>query len=39
MSMRSDRRDVFSIANEFAVSPALVERQIENRSRIKQACE
>ncbi|UXT85140.1 hypothetical protein FY131_27015 (plasmid) [Agrobacterium tumefaciens] len=39
MSMRADKRDVFSIANEFAVSPALIERQIENKARIKQACD
>ncbi|MQW89115.1 ImmA/IrrE family metallo-endopeptidase [Sinorhizobium saheli] len=38
MSMQNDKRDIFSIANEFAVSPTLIERQIENKTRISQAC-
>lgn len=38
MSMQRDKRDIYSIANEFAVSPTLIERQIENKTRIAQAC-
>jgi hypothetical protein len=36
-SMQSDGRDVVSIAEEFAVSTAVIERQIENAVRIKAA--
>ncbi|BBF92571.1 hypothetical protein BLTE_12560 [Blastochloris tepida] len=37
-SMQKDKRDIFSIADEFSVSPAVIERQIENQDRIAQAC-
>lgn len=37
-SMQADKRDIYSIADEFAVSSMLIERQIENRTRIKEAC-
>lgn len=33
-SMREAKRDVVSIANEFSVSPLVIEHQIENRDRI-----
>jgi hypothetical protein len=38
LSMQNDKRDVYSIANELAVSPAVIEHQIENNDRIAQAC-
>lgn len=37
-AMIEDKRDVISIANEFSVSSAVIEHQIENRSRIDLAC-
>ncbi|MDG4883050.1 hypothetical protein [Mesorhizobium sp. WSM4884] len=37
-SMQGDERDEYSIANEFGVSPMVIEHQIENRERIDQAC-
>jgi hypothetical protein len=33
-SMREAKRDIVTIANEFAVSPLVIEHQIENRDRI-----
>lgn len=38
MSMRDDDHDVYSIADRFGVSPFVIERQIENRERIADAC-
>ncbi len=38
LSMRSDGLDTDSIADDFGVSTAVVERQIENADRIRQAC-
>ena len=37
-SMQESKRDIFSIANEFAVAPAVVQHQIENKDRIAAAC-
>jgi hypothetical protein len=37
-SMIEDERDEYSIANEFGVSPMVIEHQVENDERIKQAC-
>jgi hypothetical protein len=37
-AMQGDGRDIVSIAEEFAVSAAVIERQIENAGRIKAAC-
>lgn len=37
-SMVQDGRDIYSIANEFSVSSMVIERQVENGSRIAQAC-
>lgn len=37
-SMLEDKRDLISIANEFALSPTVIARQVENRNRIRQAC-
>ncbi len=37
-AMLEDKRDTISIANEFSVSSAVIEHQIENRTRITQAC-
>ena len=37
-SMRADEHDEYSIANEFGVSPAVIEHQIENQERIARAC-
>ena len=38
LSMRADGRDVVAIAEEFAVSAEVIERQIENAERIELAC-
>ena len=38
LSMREDALDEFSIANKFGVAPTVIERQIENRDRIVEAC-
>lgn len=38
MSMRRDGRDAVSIAERFAVSTVVIERQIENASRVEEAC-
>jgi hypothetical protein len=38
-SMRRDGHDLVTIADEFAVSTVVVERQIENASRIAKACQ
>lgn len=38
LSMRADGYDAMTIANEFSVSPAVIERQIENTQRIRSAC-
>ena len=38
-SMLDDRHDVVTIAAEFSVSTAVIERQIENRERIAQSLE
>lgn len=38
MSMQADARDRHSIANEFGVSPMVIQHQVENRERIGQAC-
>lgn len=37
-SMQEDERDVYTISEEFGVSPAVIEHQIENTHRIDQAC-
>jgi hypothetical protein len=37
-SMQADGHDLMTIANEFSVSTALIERQIENMRRIRSAC-
>jgi len=37
-SMKDDERDEYSIADEFGVSPRVIEHQIENRERIVEAC-
>jgi hypothetical protein len=37
-SMQEDERDKYSIANEFGVSTMVIEHQVENEERIKQAC-
>jgi hypothetical protein len=37
-SMLDDQHDVVTIANEFSVSTTVVERQIENCDRIREAC-
>ena len=37
-SMLKDRKDVVTIADEFAVSSRVIERQVENASRIDVAC-
>jgi hypothetical protein len=37
-AMLEDKRDIISIANEFSVSPAVIQHQIENKARIAQAC-
>ena len=37
-AMIEDKRDAISIANEFSVSSAVIEHQIENRHRITLAC-
>lgn len=37
-SMLADRHDLITIADEFAVSPNVIERQIENAERIDAAC-
>ena len=37
-SMVADKHDIVSIANEFAVSTAVIERQVENQVRIEDAC-
>jgi len=37
-SMLDDKRDILSIADEFSVSTVVIERQIENSDRIRQAC-
>lgn len=37
-SMADSGRDIASIAEEFHVSPVVIERQIENRKRIEEAC-
>ncbi len=38
-SMLDDKHDLVTIADEFSVSTAVIERQIENEPRIRQACE
>jgi Zn-dependent peptidase ImmA (M78 family) len=37
-SMREDGRDAVSIAEEFAVSTTVIERQVKNTERILAAC-
>lgn len=37
-SMRADGRDIQSIADEFSISPAVIDRQLENAERIAEAC-
>jgi SOS response regulatory protein OraA/RecX len=37
-SMREDKHDLVTIANEFAVSTTVIERQLENEDRIRAAC-
>ena len=37
-AMIEDKRDAISIANEFSVSSAVIEHQVENRDRIALAC-
>ena len=37
-SMLADKHDIVTIANAFAVSTTVIERQIENHSRIETAC-
>lgn len=38
LSMRRDGRDIQSIADEFSVATAVIERQLENVDRIEKAC-
>ncbi len=38
LAMREDNWDIEAIAREFGVSPQAIERQIENRDNIEQAC-
>lgn len=38
LSMREDARDIYSISDEFGVTPTLIQHQIENRDRIRDAC-
>lgn len=38
ISMQHDERDLYSIADEFGVSPTLIQHQVENFSRISEAC-
>ncbi len=37
-SMRDDKHDLVTIANEFSVSTAVIERQLETEHRIHAAC-
>lgn len=37
-SMLADKHDIVTIANEFAVSTNVIERQVENQTRIEGAC-
>ena len=37
-AMKEDERDEYSIANEFGVSPTVIEHQVENEGRIALAC-
>jgi hypothetical protein len=38
LSMQNDDKDEFTIANAFGVTPAVIARQLENQTRIAQAC-